>query len=157
MPNLDDVYRKFGETSEAAQLLETELGTALLQNQCVEAGFPESLDSDKAMEIYRQINKYTPGQLIKKLALNEASSVQLQELLSQALNVRNRLAHSFYMRHNFRRNSSAGCEIMIQDLEAMHEKLLEAYKAVMLLSGVDLDKLVVEHGDSPQPSGHLPI
>ena len=30
MPNLDDVYRKFGETSEAAQLLETELGNILL-------------------------------------------------------------------------------------------------------------------------------
>ena len=27
MPTLDDVYRKFGEASEAAQLLETELGT----------------------------------------------------------------------------------------------------------------------------------
>ena len=30
MPTLDDVYRKFGEASEAAQLLETELGTLLL-------------------------------------------------------------------------------------------------------------------------------
>ena len=30
MPTLDDVYRKFGEASEAAQLLETELGTMLL-------------------------------------------------------------------------------------------------------------------------------
>ena len=30
MPTLDDVYRKFGETAEAAQLLETELGTALM-------------------------------------------------------------------------------------------------------------------------------
>lgn len=27
MPSLDDVYRKFGEVSEVAQLLETELGT----------------------------------------------------------------------------------------------------------------------------------
>jgi hypothetical protein len=27
--SLDDVYRKFGETAEAAQLLETELGTLL--------------------------------------------------------------------------------------------------------------------------------
>jgi hypothetical protein len=27
MPSLDDVYRKFGEAAEAAQLVETELGT----------------------------------------------------------------------------------------------------------------------------------
>lgn len=157
MPNLDDVYRKFGETSEAAQLLETELGTILLLNHCIEAGLLESPDSDKAAEIYRKIDRHTLGQLIKKLDLSDTSGVQLQELLSQALSVRNRLAHSFYLRHNLRRNSSAGCEIMMQDLESMHETLLEAYKAVMLLSGVDLDGLVAEHGDAPQPTGHLPI
>jgi len=48
-------------------------------------------------------------------------------------------------------------EAMMKDLESIHEKLLKAYKAVMLLSGVDLDKLVAEHGDAPLPSGHLPI
>lgn len=34
MPGLDDIYRKFGEAAEAAQLLETELGNMLV------AGFP---------------------------------------------------------------------------------------------------------------------
>ena len=157
MPTLDDVYRKFGETSEAAQLLETELGNILLLNHCVEAGLFESPDSERATEIYRQINKHTLGQLIKKLGLSNTSGAQLQELLSQALKVRNRLAHSFYLRHNLRRNSDAGCAIMIQDLESMRDKLLEAYKAVMLLSGVDLEKLIAEHGNAPQPTGHLPI
>ncbi|MDM0010896.1 hypothetical protein QTH87_00460 [Variovorax sp. J22P168] len=157
MPTLDDVYRKFGETSEAAQLLETELGNVLLLNHCVEAGLFERPDSEKATEIYRQINKQTLGQLIKKLGLSNTSGLQFQELLSQALKVRNRLAHSFYLRHNLRRNSEAGCAIMIQDLESMHNKLMEAYKAVMLFSGVDLDKLVADSGNTPQPIGHLPI
>lgn len=157
MPTLDDVYRKFGEASEAAQLLETELGNILLMYHCIEAGLVESPDSERATEIYRQVNKHTLGQLIKKLGLNTTSSAQLQELLSQALTVRNRLAHSFYLRHNLRRNSTDGCVIMMKDLESMHDKLLEAYKAVMLLSGVDLDKLVAEHGNALQPTGHLPI
>jgi hypothetical protein len=30
MPTLDEIYRKFGEVAEAAQLLETELGTMQL-------------------------------------------------------------------------------------------------------------------------------
>lgn len=157
MPTLNEVYRKFGETSEAAQLLETELGNILLLQDCIEAGLIESPDSEKATEIYRQINKHTLGRLIKKLGLSITSSAQLQELLSQALTVRNRLAHSFYLRHNLRRNSDAGRTIMIQDLESMHDKLLEAYKAVMLLSGVDLDKLVAENGNVSQPTGRLPI
>jgi hypothetical protein len=30
---------------------------------------------------------------------------------------------------------------MLVDLESIHDSLIEAYKAVMLLSGVDLDRL----------------
>jgi hypothetical protein len=36
MPTLDDVYRTFGFTAEAAQLLETELGNALIKHGIVE-------------------------------------------------------------------------------------------------------------------------
>jgi hypothetical protein len=38
VPTLDDVYRKFGETAEAAQLLETQLGNMLLLSHGAEAG-----------------------------------------------------------------------------------------------------------------------
>jgi len=157
MPTLDDVYRKFGETSEAAQLLETELGTMLLWVGCIEADLIESPDSEKAMAVYKQINKLTLGQLIKKLGKKNASISHLEELLTEALTIRNQLAHSFYLRHNLRRNSEEGRAIMLKDLESMHDKLLEAYKAVMLLNGIDLDELIAEHGNRPQPAGHLPI
>jgi hypothetical protein len=59
--------------------------------------------------------------------------------------------------NNLRRNSENGRAIMMKDLEVMHEKLLKAYKAVMLVSGVDLEKLVAERSDSPLPTEHLPI
>ena len=157
MPNLDDVYRKFGETSEAAQLLETELGTMLLMIGCTEADLFENPDSERATEIYKQINRHTLGQLIRKLDNKTTSIAHLEDLLTEALQVRNHLAHSFYLRHNLRRNSDDGRAVMMKDLEAMHDKLLEAYKAVMLLSGVALDKLVAENGNAPQPAGHLPI
>jgi len=157
MPTVDDVYRKFGETSQAAQLLETELGTMLLMVGCIEADVLENPDSERATEIYKQINRHTLGQMIKKLGHKTTSIAHLEDLLAEALRARNRLAHSFYLRHNLRRNSDDGREAMMKDLESIHEKLLKAYKAVMLLSGVDLDKLVAEHGDAPLPSGHLPI
>ena len=157
MPSLDDVYRKFGEASEAAQLLETELANMLLMIGCTEADFFTIPNSEKATEIYNQINRQTLGQLIKKLRHKSGSVSHLKDLLTRSLAVRNRLAHSFYLRHNLRRNSDDGRAIMMKDLETMHEELLEAYEAVMLLSGVDLDKLVAEQGDSPQPTGHLPI
>ena len=42
---------------------------------------------------------------------------------------------------------------MLDDLESIHETLLDAYKAVMLLSGVDLDRLTA----AELPTKHLPI
>ena len=157
MPTLDDVYRKFGEVSEAAQLLETELGTRLLIIEGIDHDLIDNPDPEKATRLYGQINKHTLGQLLKKLNAKSISVSQLEELLSEELVARNRLAHSFYLRHNFRRNSNEGRAIMIRDLEAMHDKILNAYKAVMLLSGVDLDKFAAEHDSVSQPTTHLPI
>jgi hypothetical protein len=38
MPTLDELYAKFGQVSEAAQLLETDLGTMLLFLEAVDEG-----------------------------------------------------------------------------------------------------------------------
>lgn len=157
MPSLDDIYRKFGETSEAAQLLETELGNKLLIIYGTEENLFEQPDPSKAQEIYDQINRHTLGQLIKKIHQKDKSTTDVAALLTEALKLRNHLAHSFYLRHNLRRNSQEGRTLMMHDLEIMHNKILEAYKAVMLLSGVDIEELAQELGDTPLPSEHLPI
>lgn len=56
MATPDEVYRKFGETSEAAQLLETELGTLLLKRKCIDAGLFEDSDPNRATAIYKKVN-----------------------------------------------------------------------------------------------------
>ena len=157
MPTLDDVYRKFGEVSEAAQLLETELGTLLLKHKCIAAGLLQNPDRSRATAIYDRVNRQTLGQLARSLEKAGASIGGLEQLLGNALVSRNRLVHSFYLKHNLRRNSDDGREVMLGDLEVIHEDLLTAYKAVLLLSGVDLEALVAADGDSALPTGHLPI
>lgn len=157
MPTLDDVYRKFGEASEAAQLLETELGTIFLWIEGASADLFAKPDPERATRIYERITKHTLGQLIRSLGKKADTIKDLDGLLSDALDARNELAHSFYLKHNFRRNSSEGCGIMLRDLDDLHERILSAYKAVMLLSGVDLEKLAKEYGDAIQPSGNLPL
>lgn len=42
---------------------------------------------------------------------------------------------------------------MLEDLEVIHSALLEAYKAILKLSGVDLDTMT----DVALPKRHLPI
>jgi hypothetical protein len=152
MPTIEDVYEKFGMVSEAAQLLETELGTALLvfgvQEEgliklTLEAGKPVFVkDSKRAAELLSQINRQTLGQLIRNAKGHSPALDQLEPQLGAALDERNFLTHHFYRHHNFRKNSGAGRSIMLADLDRIHEVLLGAYKAVMLFSGIDLDAQV---------------
>lgn len=156
MPTLDDVYRKFGETAEAAQLLETELGSMLLLERAVDENLIAKPNSKLAADLYEKINRHTLGQLLRELNNTPLSLDALDSLLSKALQERNRLSHSFYRHHNFRRNDE-GRAIMLQDLDSIHSTLLEAYKAVMLLSGIDLDALVNATNDFQGPTKHVPI
>ena len=153
MPTLDDVYRKFGEVSEAAQLFETELGNVLIEIGVAEANLLNEPNPDRASELFKKINHQTLGQLLKNVSNSTKSVGHLEALLSRALAERNRLSHSFYRRHNFRRNSEEGRALMLKDLESIHDILLEAYKAVMLLSGVDLDAVHIDQ----LPIRHVPI
>ena len=153
MPSLEDVYQKFGFASEAAQLLETELGTILFVSGAIKQNLLEKQDREAASELYNNINRKTLGQLLKGVKNSDISVEHLEELLSRALKERNRLVHSFYRQHNLRRNSEDGRQVMLDDLEKIHEVLLVAYKAVMLLSGIDLDKVSI----SNLPTRHVPI
>jgi hypothetical protein len=152
MPSLDDVYRKFGFAAEAAQLLETELGNGLFVAGAVDADLIDNPDPIKAREIWEFVNRQTLGQLLKSLNRSTDTLQSLQDQLARALRERNRLIHSFYRQHNFRRNSEDGRSIMMKDLESIHDAVLEAYVAVMRLSGVDLEK-----ASTPLPTEHLNI
>jgi hypothetical protein len=156
MPTLDDVYRKFGEAAEAAQLIETELGTLLLWFRGVEEGLLTKANPESATNLLETINRHTLGQLIKRLNSTTLSLEKLDSLLTSARDERNRLLHSFYRQHNFRRTSDEGRALMLNDLESIHDTLLHAYKAVMLLSGVDLEALAAS-GEHVGLTAHLPI
>ncbi len=153
VPTLEDVYLKFGFASEAAQLLETELGNILLMSGAVDADLIENPDPAKASDLMAFINHQTLGQLLNSLNRPGEPIEHLRDLLGRALKERNRLSHSFYREHNFRRNSEEGRAAMLEDLESIHETILEAYKAVMRLSGIDLEAVTLDK----LPTKHLPI
>jgi hypothetical protein len=154
MPTLNEVYRKFGETAEAAQLLETELNNLLSWDCAVEESLLSEPNPTRAAELFGKIDRHTLGQLIKRLNYKTKSLDQLESLLSCALDERNRLFHSFYRQHNFRRNSNEGRAVMLKDLDSIHCILLDAYKAALLLSGIDIEAI---GGELKRPIRHLPI
>jgi hypothetical protein len=77
MPALRNMYEKFGEVSEAAQLLETELGNILILVDAVDAGFMENPDPEQASSIFQNINRRTLGQLLNKL---DKSGIEASDL-----------------------------------------------------------------------------
>lgn len=152
MPNLEDVYQKFGEAAEAAQLLETQLGNILLTSEAMQADLLSRPNPSLATEIYRGVNKRTLGQLFKRAAKSNTSLESMEAEFEKVVKERNRLFHAFYREHNFRRNSSDGCQIMLDDLEEIHDTLIDFYKKILLLQGVDLEKL-----NLPLPTEHANI
>ncbi len=139
MTSLSDVYEKFGEVAEAAQLLETELGTMLLAHECLDADLIQTPDTVKANEIFRRVNKHTLGRLISLLNAKQAAPKVSSSVIEKALDARNFLSHSFYRYHNFRRNSPEGRAIMLEDLRRLHNEILQAYLELLASSGGDVD------------------
>ena len=157
MPDLNEVYRKFGEVAEAAQLLETELGNLLLWEKGMEADLLFKPDPVLAKDIYGKLNRLTTGQLLKELKKFEKSLENLEADIRKALDERNKLFHSFYRKHNFRRNSSEGCQIMLDELEEMHDTILDAYMKLLQLSGFDLSDTDRHKLSQALPTQHLNI
>jgi hypothetical protein len=152
MTSLDDVYLKFGETAEAAQLLETELGNILLLIEGSEKGLLEKKDKELARTILKKIERSTLGRLLKSVEKKIGGFEAVENIFERAWYERNRLSHSFYREHNFRRNTPKGCQIMLEDLKKTHETILGAYTIALALSGVDIESLEI-----PLPIDHLPI
>jgi hypothetical protein len=156
MPTLDEVYRKFGEVAEAAQLLETELGNRQLRVEGMEHDLFAGDKGELATELYKKIDKSTLGQILKQLAKSAQFWGDLELLLANALAERNQLFHSFYRKHNFRRNSDEGRAKMLEDLGRKHDTILEAIKGIMRLDGIDLDDPDT-HKKFPTPTTHVRI
>jgi hypothetical protein len=129
----------------------------LLLNRAAAQGLITSPDPEIAPVLLDAINRHTLGQLIRGLNATTQTLNALESLLADALRERNRLFHSFYRQHNFRRNSDYGRQLMLKDLELIHDTVLRAYKAVMLLSGVDVDALVASGIEPDAPTRHVPI
>ena len=81
MPTLNDVYRKFGETAEAAQLLETELGNVLLSLAAFEDDLSTGMNPSRAADLVGEINASTLGRLLNNIRAKTRLPDELEPLL----------------------------------------------------------------------------
>lgn len=128
MATREEVYAKFGMTAEAAQLFETEVGTILLAREGEERGWHLKANPEEAAHFYEKLNRKTLGQILTSLREYLDLAEDVAAAFELALKARNRLNHGFFERHSYRMYAAAGRDAMIDELEAMHSQLVEAYE-----------------------------
>lgn len=124
----DELYAKFGITAEAAQLFETELGTLLLCAWGLESGWHVVPDGASGRDLLHEIDRSTLGGLLTKLKRHVEIDDDLSARFASALAARNRLSHGFYERHNLKIQTDEGRDVMMADLEALHDELFTAWQ-----------------------------
>ena len=128
MASRDQLYAKFGEAAEAAQLFETELSTMLLCLRAMENGWHILPDGERAGAVLREIDQKTLGHLIRDLRPYMNLDESTEARFGSALDARNKLIHGFFERHNFKIQTDAGRDEMLDDLEGLHAQLFYAWQ-----------------------------
>lgn len=128
MATRDELYAKFGVTAEAAQLLETDLGTTLLAIEGMKHGWHLLPDPERAGEFYEKLNRKTLGQLLKSAKRHVQFDEDMVDIFNDGLAARNLLNHGFFERHNFDIQTDEGRDRMVADLERLHTRLFDAWQ-----------------------------
>ncbi|MGK3116794.1 hypothetical protein [Candidatus Pantoea formicae] len=140
MTTLNDVYCKFGEASEAAQLIEVEL-----VNVAISHALNSGISVQEVKRDFTVIDSFTIERLMKRLKNLGILNDKNCEPIELARKARNDLSHNFYRRHGFKRFSSEGCKDMLENLMELHWVIFEGYRQVLLLSNVELPSLAEEN------------
>lgn len=140
MTTLNDVYCKFGEASEAAQLIEVEL-----VNIAISHAINSGMSVSEIKKDFAELDSSTIERLMKRLKKSGILNDENCKPIELARKARNDLSHNFYRRHGFKRFNSEGCKDMLENLMELHWVIFEGYRQVLLLSNVELPSLAEEN------------
>ncbi len=134
MTTRNDVYREFGKAAELAQLLETELGTALLAHEALEKKVHLQPNPDHFRKLMEEIDKNTLGTSLRRIKERLNFNEDLVALYDSALRTRNHLSHHFYREHGFSIDNDSGRDAMVHHLAQIQHELSHAYQVAGYLS-----------------------
>jgi hypothetical protein len=134
MASQDDVYVQFGRAAELAQMLEREIGTALLAFDGLETKSYLNPDADAYRRLTQAIESQTLGSSLKQMGKYFDLKNEAGATFSRALETRNRLTHRFFAGHGLAMTSDAGRDTMVEDLRDIQNQLTTAYNIASPLS-----------------------
>ena len=128
MASRETVYQCFGRAAELAQLLEMEVGTALLALDALESQRFLTPDSQAYLRLRGAIESQTLGQALRRMREKLQSIDDLELVFSEALRFRIRLSHRFFPDHGLSMLSDDGRLRMVTELIDMSSTLQRAYQ-----------------------------
>ncbi len=102
MTTRDALYQRAGRGLELCQLLEKEMGTALLALDGLITGTYLTPDPDSYLRLRNAVERQTLGTSLKQMRQRLKMQEDLEAVLSSALTARNDLAHHFFSRHGLK-------------------------------------------------------
>ena len=157
MATRDEVYSVFGKMAELAQLVETELGTALISYDMFQSDGKPLVDIEEYRRLEEEVNRRTLGSTLRSIKERLGMEGDLESLFRDALKTRNFLAHSFYRHHGFGIDTDAGRDKMIEQLDELRPRLWEAYVAAGSMAQLMVDLVKHVRGDDPEVSGQANV
>jgi len=133
--DLQELYCKYGQTAEMAQVLEFEAGNFALAYASLLFN-PETItdqDSRIFQAVIDDVDRRTFGNLLTQIRKIATISDDIEKTVSNALDRRNYLVHRFFKVHNFAIHSEVGRKSMISELDAIYRDLTLAHA---VLSGM---------------------
>lgn len=102
MTTRDELYARAGRGLELCQLLETEIGTALLALDALMTRSHLRSDPEKYLTLRAAIEKQTLGKSLRQMRVRLRLQEDLESVLNKALVARNDLAHGFFSRYGLK-------------------------------------------------------
>jgi hypothetical protein len=135
-PDELQLYAEYGIAAEKAQVLEVEAGNVALAFIAIFVDTDRITAEDREMfrGIVDDVNRKTLGALLKSIRTWAHFDEALINIIDDALDRRNYLAHRFFPNHNFAIFSTEGRQKMIEELKVIQGTLDSAHGALSAVS-----------------------
>ncbi len=136
MATREAVFENFGRAAQFAQLLEQDIGTALLAIDALDTGSHLNPDADAYLRLRSAIDGQTLGRSLGKIKSLLQLPDDIETQFSAALSRRNSLIHGFFARHGLKFLNESGRDEMVLELQSIATDLNTAWRVAQRLSEV---------------------
>ena len=129
MASESEFYEQIGRVTELAQYLELDLGHVILITEAIDQKLYEAPkeNTEAYIKLRDDIDMRTLGRTLKKVKTILSLSDEIDGVVNEALNARNRFTHHIFREYGLKIHTAEGRAEMLKDIESMRILMRNAY------------------------------